>query len=173
MQKLITSLGIFATLALTIAMASTLAAASEVVGEVADQNHNFVNGVQVVATDSQGNKAGDGQTDAYGRYCITLTNPGSYTISVDPGQGFQGGSIPTTVGPDGLVADWSLSQTFPAKSSTKPGNVSPATASCGGAYPAAAWAAGGVLAATGAGLGACAGAGCFNGSSGGPVSGSH
>jgi hypothetical protein len=140
-----------------------------VVGEVADENHNFVNGVQVVATDQQGNKAGDGQTDLYGRYCITLKNPGSYTISIDPGRGFQGGSFPATVGTEGLVADWTLAQAGPAKGSAKPGNVSPATVTCDPIVlgPDLVTAAGVVL-ATGAGLGACAGVGCFSGTSGGP-----
>jgi len=59
MQKLTGSVRIIVMVALALVMSSTLTAASEVVGEVADQNHNFVNGVQVVATDQQGNKAGE------------------------------------------------------------------------------------------------------------------
>jgi len=172
MRKVTESVRITVIVALALVISSTLTAASEVVGEVADQNHNFVNGVQVVATDQQGNKAGDGQTDLYGRYCVRLTNPGNYTISVDPGQGLHGGSIPTTVGAEGLVADWTLSQAAPAQSSTKPGNASPATATCGAVILGAAnpdlVTAAGVVLATGAGLGACAGAGCFSGKSGGP-----
>jgi Carboxypeptidase regulatory-like domain len=121
-------------LVLTVATAST-AMASGVVGMVVDQNNNYVNDVYVIVTDSTGKRVGDGRTDFYGRYCIPVVTPGTYTISFEPGKsGFKGGSTEQKVDVEGLTVNWFVSDIKPADSTSDLGVASAATATCGGWY---------------------------------------
>ena len=165
MLKLGNSLRLITSVAASILIMSSLAGASELVGLVTDQNQQFVNGADIVVTDSNGNQVAEGRTDLYGRYCISIKDPGTYTVSIDVSN-FQGGSTTLNLGADGSVVDWTLSQNSPAKNDVKPGNVSMASASCGGAFlgtNAALLAPIGVIGAAGIGLGVAGGVGAFNG----------
>jgi len=105
---------------------------SSVVGLVIDQNKHFVNNTYITVTDSKGQTAGQGRSDIYGRYCIPLTTPGKYTVSVDPNsKGFQGGSAVTQVDVEGATINWFLSPSSSALATTDVGVASAATLTCG------------------------------------------
>jgi hypothetical protein len=120
-----------------------------------------VAGCQVTVTNAAGQVVGSATTNGAGAYCITGLDPGSYKTVVTPPSGLQSGGTSSTIPPDGLTQDWSLSPATVASSSAiSPGVCGPAWLAAGPVIGASA-----LFVATGAGLGACAAAGCFSGSS--------
>ncbi len=104
---------------------------SSVVGIVTDQNRHFVNNAYITVTDSHGKTAGHGRSDIYGRYCIPLVTPGTYTVSVDPSsKDYQGGSAVTKVDVEGATINWFLSSHSTALATTDIGVASAATLTC-------------------------------------------
>jgi hypothetical protein len=126
-KKLHTALIASALLLLT----ATPAICSSVVGLVADQNREFINGAVITVTDSSGHTAGIGRSDLYGRFCIPLVKPGKYTVSIDPPKGFQGGSAVANVDIEGSTINWFLSPDASALATTDVGVASAATVTCG------------------------------------------
>jgi hypothetical protein len=122
---------------------------SSVVGLVVNQDHHFVNGAIVTVADAAGQTAGVGRSDLYGRFCIPLTKPGKYTISIDPPKSLQGGSTIAEVDVEGSTINWFLSPTAAPLSTTDVGVASAATATCAAPWPMTAAAAAAGLAGTG------------------------
>ncbi|MHB8381195.1 MAG: carboxypeptidase-like regulatory domain-containing protein [Candidatus Binataceae bacterium] len=103
-----------------------------VVGLVSDQDKHFVNNAFITITNSKGQTSGHGRSDIYGRYCIPLMTPGTYTVSVDPNsKNFQGGSAVTQIDIEGATINWFLSPASNALATTDVGVASAATLTCG------------------------------------------
>ncbi len=143
---------------------------SDITGEVLGPQGPMA-GAEITVTDSSGNVAGQGTTNALGRYCITGLRPGNYKTSVSPpaGTAFKPGTVNDVVPAEGETEDWSLSSAQVATASNPLWIVSAnPPGACGGAYFAAY--VGGLLGvATGAGVGACASEGCVSGAGPSPV----
>ncbi len=146
---------------------------SDITGEVLGPQGPMA-GAEITVTDSSGNVAGQGTTNALGRYCITGLRPGNYKTSVSPpaGTAFKPGTVNDVVPAEGETEDWSLSSAQVAAASNPLWLVSANPPGvCGGAYfggiPEIYIAGGLVGLATGGGLGGCVAFGCLGGGGGG------
>ncbi len=103
---------------------------ANIVGAVRDKQGNPVEGVKVSARDPGGKIVASAVTDDEGEYVIECLNLDQYDLSLDPlTTGFQGQTVVTSLGLDGLIANWAVSSTAPAVAAAKPG-----AGPCGG-YP--------------------------------------
>ena len=107
---------------LLVAGISATAHAASVGGAVANSQGQSVSGVQIIAKDAQGHVVGQGATGNSGIYDIKGLQPGNYNFTLDPGSsGFQGQTVASYVGPDGICLNWGLSNTSPAVATAQPG----------------------------------------------------
>ena len=137
-------------LAFSVSMFTT-AWGANVGGLVQNAQGQSVAGVNVIAKDAQGKLIGQGTTSSSGVYEIKELQPGNYNFTLDPASsGFQGQTVASYVGPDGICLNWGVSTTAPAVASAQPGATCQLAAGYGTAEMVAAGA--GVLGATGIGL---------------------
>jgi Carboxypeptidase regulatory-like domain len=103
---------------------SAAARAASVGGTVAGSQGQSVSGLQVIAKDASGHVIGQGATGDGGVYDITGLQPGNYNFTLDPGStGYQGQTVASYVGPDGICLNWGVSTTSPAVATAQPGST--------------------------------------------------
>ena len=103
---------------------STAAMAASVGGTVAGSQGQSVAGIQVIAKDASGHVVGQGAPGTGGVYDIKDLQPGNYNFTLDPGSsGYQGQTVASYVGPDGICLNWGVSTTSPAVATAQPGST--------------------------------------------------
>jgi Carboxypeptidase regulatory-like domain len=101
---------------------STPVLAAEVGGTVLDVQGKPVTGVRIIAKDVNGRVLGEASTTSKGTYNIQALQPGQYNFTLDPGPGrFQGQTVVSFVGKDGLCVNWGVSTNTPAIATAEPG----------------------------------------------------
>ena len=112
---------------------SAVALAASVGGTVAGSQGQSLSGIQIIVKDASGKVIGTGAPGDSGVYDISGLQPGNYNFTLDPGSsGYQGQTVASYVGADGICLNWGVSTTSPAVATAQPG------ATCQGAA-AAAW----------------------------------
>lgn len=137
---------------------SVAAMAASVGGTVASSQGQSISGIQIIAKDASGKVVGQGAPSSSGVYDISGLQPGNYNFTLDPGSsGYQGQTVASYVGPDGICLNWGVSTTSPAVATAQPGS----TCQAGAAWDTAAWVGAGaaVLGGTAIGLGVGLGSG--------------
>ncbi|HZO80776.1 MAG TPA: carboxypeptidase-like regulatory domain-containing protein [Candidatus Binataceae bacterium] len=100
----------------------TSAFAADIRGMVSSAQGQSVAGVQVIAKGANGAVAGQATTGSDGGYLITGLQSGNYNFTLEPGpSGFQGQTVASYVGPDGLCLNWGVSTSAPAVATAQPG----------------------------------------------------
>ena len=113
---------------------SAVASAASVGGSMASSQGQPLTGVQVIVKDASGHVIGQGAPGSGGGYNIQGLQPGNYNFTLDPGSsGYQGQTVASYVGPDGICLNWGLSTTSPAVATAQPGTT------CDPPAAAAAW----------------------------------
>lgn len=112
-------------LALALGLGTSAAAlAADVRGMVSSSQGQSVAGVQIIAKGANGAVAGQATTGADGGYNIAGLPSGNYNFTLEPGStGFQGQTVASYVGPDGLCLNWGVSTTSPAVATAQPGST--------------------------------------------------
>ena len=101
-------------------------------GTVASSQGQSVAGIQIIAKDASGHVVGQGTTGSTGVYNIQGLQPGNYNFALDPGSsGFQGQTVASYVGADGICLNWGVSTTSPAVATAQPGSACQAIAAAG------------------------------------------
>jgi len=101
---------------------SVTAMAASVGGTVASSQGQPLTGIQVIAKDASGHLVGQGAPGSGGVYDIQGLQPGNYNFTLDPGSsGYQGQTVASYVGADGICLNWGVSTTSPAVASAQPG----------------------------------------------------
>jgi len=101
---------------------SSAAFAASVGGTVASSQGQPLSGVQVIVKDASGHLVGQGAPGSGGVYDIQGLQPGNYNFTLDPGSsGYQGQTVASYVGADGICLNWGVSTTSPAVASAQPG----------------------------------------------------
>jgi len=101
---------------------SATAMAASVGGTVASSQGQPLTGVQVIVKDASGHVVGQGAPGSGGVYDIQGLQPGNYNFTLDPGSsGYQGQTVASYVGADGICLNWGVSTTSPAVASAQPG----------------------------------------------------
>jgi len=101
---------------------SAAASAASVGGTVASSQGQPLTGVQVIVKDASGHMIGQGAPGSGGVYDIQGLQPGNYNFTLDPGSsGYQGQTVASYVGADGICLNWGVSTTSPAVASAQPG----------------------------------------------------
>lgn len=152
------SCSVFLALAL-VAGTSVAAIAASVGGTVAGSQGQPLTGVQVIVKDASGHVVGQGAPGSSGVYDIQGLQPGNYNFTLDPGSsGYQGQTVASYVGADGICLNWGVSTTSPAVATAQPGSTCQAAAA---AWDPAPWVGAGavVLGGTAIGLGVGLGSG--------------
>jgi hypothetical protein len=129
-------------------------------GTVARSQGQPVAGVQIIAKDATGHVVGQATTGSNGAYDILGLQSGNYNFMLDPGSsGFQGQTVASYVGPDGICLNWGVSTTSPAVATAQPGSTCQPVAAA--AWDPAPWVGAGavVLGGTAIGLGVGLGSG--------------
>lgn len=152
------SCSVLLALAFVVGMSVTAMAAS-VGGTVAGSQGQPLSGVQVIVKDASGHVVGQGAPGSTGVYDISGLQPGNYNFTLDPGSsGYQGQTVASYVGPDGICLNWGVSTTSPAVATAQPGSTCDPVAA---AWDPAPWVGAGavVLGGTAIGLGVGLGSG--------------
>ncbi len=103
---------------------SALALAADIRGVVSSPQGPGPSGLQVIAKGASGNVAGQATTGADGSYMISGLPEGNYNFTLEPGtSGFQGQTVASYVGTDGLCLNWGVSTTAPAVATAQPGST--------------------------------------------------
>jgi hypothetical protein len=103
---------------------SAAASAASVGGTMASSQGQPLTGVQVIVKDASGHVIGQGAPGSGGGYDIQGLQPGNYNFTLDPGSsGYQGQTVASYVGPDGICLNWGLSTTSPAVATAQPGTT--------------------------------------------------
>jgi len=137
---------------------SAAALAASVGGTVASSQGQPLTGVQVIVKDASGHMIGQGAPGSGGVYDIQGLQPGNYNFTLDPGSsGYQGQTVASYVGPDGICLNWGLSTTSPAVATAQPGTTCQAAAAA--AWDPAPWVGAGAVVVGGTAIGLAAGLG--------------
>jgi len=121
-------------------------------GAVAGAQKQPAIGVHVTATDAAGHVVGQATTGSSGAYDIQGLQPGNYNFTLDPGSsGFQGQTVASYVGPDGICLNWGVSATSPAVATAQPGSTCAALA--GDPWDPAPWVGAGAVVVGGTAIG--------------------
>ena len=144
---------------------SAAASAASVGGTMASSQGQPLTGVQVIVKDASGHVIGQGAPGSGGGYDIQGLQPGNYNFTLDPGSsGYQGQTVASYVGPDGICLNWGLSTTSPAVATAQPGTTRDPPAAAAAWDPAPWVGAGAVLVGgTAIGLGVGLGSGSDHG----------
>ncbi len=103
---------------------SAAARAASVGGTVAGSQGQSVSGLTVIVKDASGHVVGQGAPGGSGVYDISGLPPGNYNFTLDPGSsGYQGQTVASYVGPDGICLNWGVSTTSPAIATAQPGST--------------------------------------------------
>lgn len=95
---------------------------ANIVGTVLDVQGNPVGGLVISAQDPSGELVASAVTDEEGEYVMECLNQDQYNLSLDPvTTGFRGQTVVVSLGPEGLMANWTVSGTAPAVAAAKPG----------------------------------------------------
>jgi hypothetical protein len=117
------SCSVLLALASVVGMCAAAMAAS-VGGTVASSQGQPVSGITVIVKDASGHVVGQGAPGGSGSYDITGLPEGNYTFTLDPGSsGYQGQTVSSYVGADGICLNWGVSTTSPAVASAQPGST--------------------------------------------------
>jgi hypothetical protein len=102
-----------------------------IVGSVVNNQKSPVPGIKILAKDSSGKKIlAEAVTDAEGCYDLANLSIGQYQLTLDPLKSpYQGETVVTALGPQGLTVDWTVSESAKAIASAVP------RISCGGPVP--------------------------------------
>jgi len=102
---------------------SSRAFAADIAGTVVDSEGNPVKGIHIAVEDASGNVVGQADPDAKGQYSISGLPAGTtYSITLIPLMGgFQGQTVQSGLGPEGLCVDWALSKKVAALATARPG----------------------------------------------------
>ena len=100
---------------------SAAAMAASVAGTVASPQRQSITGVHVIVKDASGRVIGQGIPGSNGTYNISGLQPDKYSFTLDPGTSrFQGQTVVSYVGSDGICLNWSVSTTSPAIAAAQP-----------------------------------------------------
>lgn len=103
---------------------SAAAFAASVGGGVASSGGQPISGIQIIAKNASGQVVGQAAPGAGGAYNISGLSPGDYSFTLDPGStGFQGQTVTSYMGPDGLCINWAVSTSSPAVATAQPGST--------------------------------------------------
>src|ERR1700674_4776271 len=103
---------------------SAAALAASAGGTVASSQGQPLSGVQVIVKDASGHVIAQGAPGSGGVYHISGLQPGNYNFTLDPGSsGYQGQTVASYVGPDGICLNWGVSTTSPAVATAQPGTT--------------------------------------------------
>ncbi|MDP2603180.1 MAG: carboxypeptidase-like regulatory domain-containing protein [Deltaproteobacteria bacterium] len=98
---------------------------STIVGSVVNNQKSPVPGIKILAKDPSGKILGEAVTDAEGNYHLKNLSIGQYQLSLDPLKSpFQGETVVTALGPQGLTVDWIVSKSAKAIASATLGIAS-------------------------------------------------
>ena len=98
---------------------------STIVGTVVNAQKNPVPGIKILAKDPSGKILGEAVTDAEGNYNLKNLRIGQYQLTLDPLKSpFQGETVVTALGPEGLTVDWIVSKSAKAIASATLGIAS-------------------------------------------------
>jgi hypothetical protein len=143
---------------------SVTAMAASVGGTVASSQGQPLTGIQVIAKDASGHLVGQGAPGSGGVYDIQGLQPGNYNFTLDPGSsGYQGQTVASYVGPDGICLNWGvsttsgLSTTSPAVATAQPGTTCDPPAAA--AWDPAPWVGAGAVLVGGTAIGLAVGLG--------------
>jgi len=141
------SCSILVALAFGIGMSASARAAS-VGGTVAGSQGQAIAGTQVIVKDASGHVIAQGAPGTSGVYDISGLQPGNYNFTLDPGTSrFQGQTVASYVGSDGICLNWGVSTTSPAAAAAQPGSPCDPVAAAGWDTAATVGVAAGVLGA--------------------------
>lgn len=141
-----------------IAKMSTTALAASVGGTVASSQGQPLSGVQVIVKDPSGYVISQSAPGSGGAYDIQGLQPGNYNFTLDPGSsGYQGQTVTSYVGPDGICLNWGLSTTSPAVATAQPGTTCLGAAAA--AWDPAPWVGAGAVVVGGTAIGLAVGFG--------------
>lgn len=108
---------------------SAAAMAASVGGTVAGTQGQSVSGITVIVKDASGHVVGQGAPGGAGAYDISGLPSGNYNFTLDPGtSGYQGQTVSSYVGDDGICLNWGVSTTSPAVATAQPGSTCQAAA---------------------------------------------
>ena len=117
------SCSVLLALAFDVSMSAAAMTAS-VGGTVASSQGQPVTGVQIIVKDASGHVIGQGASGTSGAYYISGLQPGNYNFTLDPGTSrFQGQTVASYVGSDGICLNWSVSTTSPAVAAAQPSST--------------------------------------------------
>jgi hypothetical protein len=137
---------------------SAAASAASVGGTMASSQGQPLTGVQVIVKDASGHVIGQGAPGSGGGYDIQGLQPGNYNFTLDPGSsGYQGQTVASYVGPDGICLNWGLSTTSPAVATAQPGTTCDPPAAA--AWDPAPWVGAGAVLVGGTAIGLAVGLG--------------
>ena len=101
--------------------ASAQQATSTIVGSVLNKQKSPVAGIKILAKDSSGKVLGEAVSNADGCYDLTNLGIGQYHLTLDPLKSpYQGETVVTSVGAQGLSVDWIISESAKAIASAGP-----------------------------------------------------
>ena len=96
-------------------------ATSTIVGNVVNTQKIPVPGIKILAKDSSGKLLGEAVTNAEGCYDLSNLSIGQYQLTLEPLKSpYQGETVVTSVGPQGLTVDWIVSESAKAIASAVP-----------------------------------------------------
>ena len=95
---------------------------TDVVGTVLDAQGNPVKGVEISVQDADGKVVAQAVTNDKGGYIMKGLAPGQYNLALNPlATGFQGETVATSLGSEGLTVNWTVSAAAPAVAVATPG----------------------------------------------------
>ncbi len=94
---------------------------STIVGSVVNTQKNPVPGIKILAKDPSGKILGEAVSNAEGRYDLASLSIGQYQLTLEPIKSpYQGETVVTSAGPQGLTVDWIVSESAKAIASAGP-----------------------------------------------------
>ena len=98
---------------------------STIVGSVVNNQKSPVPGIKILAKDPSGKILGEAVTNAEGSYNLANLNIGQYQLTLDPVKTpYQGETVVSSLGPQGLTVDWIVSKNAKAIASAALGIAS-------------------------------------------------
>ena len=115
-------LGVLGVATTTFAQGGTSTAS--LAGKIVDDTGARLPGVTVTVTSLGTNQSRTVVSNEEGLYRFAGLQPGNYNFTLDPGSsGYQGQTVASYVGPDGICLNWGVSTTSPAVATAQPGTT--------------------------------------------------